>query len=146
MTTIDPSTTRVPAALPRSVAGSVLAVGVLWVLGSLAWARMPTLSVALGSAVALLHLWSVAHWVKRALGTETVRLTWVLFSLVKLVVFFFGLAWLARNQVIAVLPFLLGYSALPLGILAAQLLGPVWLVLAPQGDQSAREQTGKVKG
>lgn len=144
--TTDPTTPESSAALPRAVAGSVLTVGVLLVIGSLIWARSTTLSVALGSAVAVLHLWSVSHWVKRAFGTQTVRLTWVLFSLAKLVLFFFGLAWLARSQIIAVLPFLLGYSALPLGIVVAQFLGPVWLVLGPQGQQSAREQTSKLKG
>lgn len=125
--------------MPSAVARSVLLVAIVLVLGALLWSPGATLSVALGSATALLHLWSVAHWVKRAFATETVRLTWVLFSFLKLAVLFLGLAWLARSQVVSMLPFLLGYSALPLGILVAQVFGPVWSVLSPPSGQSSKK-------
>jgi hypothetical protein len=132
--------------LPRAVVGSVTIAALLLVIGSLAWPVMVSVSVALGGAVALLHLWSVAHWVKRAFGGQTVRLTWIVFSFLKLGLLFAGLAWLARNDVIGVLPFLIGYAALPLGILMGQLLGPLWLVLAPHTQQPDRERSSKAKG
>jgi uncharacterized membrane protein HdeD (DUF308 family) len=134
------------ATQPRAAMGSVLLVAGLLVIGSLFWSSAAALSVALGSAVAVLHLWSVAHWVKRAFGAQTVRATWVVFSFLKLGLLLFGLAWLARNDAIDMLAFLIGYAALPLGISMAQLLGPVWLVLVPSSQSSGGEQSGKARG
>lgn len=138
--------TTTTATQPRAVMGSVLLVAGLLVIGSLFWSPAAALSVALGGAVAALHLWSVTHWVKRAFGTQTVRVTWVVFSFLKLGLLLFGLAWLARNDAINMLAFLIGYAALPLGISMAQLLGPVWLVLVPNSRASGGEQSGKARG
>jgi hypothetical protein len=131
---------------PRAVMGSVLLVAGLLVVGSLLWSPAMTLSVALGGAVAALHFWSVGHWVKRAFGTQTVRVTWIVFSFLKLALLFAGLAWLARNDAISMLAFLIGYAALPLGISMSQLLGPVWSVLVPNTQPSGGEQSRKARG
>jgi hypothetical protein len=131
---------------PRSVMGSVLLVAALLMVGSLFWSHGAAFSVALGGSVAALHLWSVTHWVKRAFGTQTVRVTWIVFSFLKLGLLLLGLAWLAHNDTINMLSFLIGYAALPLGISMSQLLGPVWSVLVPNTQPSGGEQSGKARG
>jgi len=103
----------------------------LWavaIVGLLLTLSAPTLlgagtapSVAAGSSLALVNLWALSRLVQSFLQGGGARLPWVVVSMLK----FFGLllivAVLVRSGHVSVLPLMLGFAALPLGIVAAQL-------------------------
>ena len=101
----------------KSTVTTMLIVGGLLVLGAVFAARASALAVATGVAVAVVHLLAVAYSVTRALSGARLSIPWVLASLLKLLVLFACLAWLAHSRLLPLLPFLLGYATLPLGIL-----------------------------
>lgn len=116
---------------------AVAVVGVLLTLGSLFVATSATLAVGIGALVAVLHLLAIAYWVGRALSGVGFSLSWLAVSLLKLGVLFAGLAWLAKSEVVALLPMLVGYGALPLGVVASTLSAQNGQGL-PAEDESTR--------
>lgn len=100
---------------------AVAVVGVLLTLGSLFVLPTTTLAVGIGAGVAVLHLLAIAYWVGRALSGVGFSLSWLAVSLLKLGVLFAGLAWLAKSEIVPLLPLLVGYGALPLGVVASTL-------------------------
>lgn len=80
------------------------------------------LGVGIGAGVALGNLWLVARVVRGFLnGTTTAP--WGFVAIVKFSLLVVALWLLLRSGVVDLLPLVMGYGALPLGIFAAQLGG-----------------------
>lgn len=99
-----------------AVVGVLLAVGAPFALGSAS-----RLSVALGALLALLNLWGLLRIVRAFLYPVGARAPWVLFAMFKLAALFVGVWFLVRSGSAQVLPLLIGYAALPIGIVVSQL-------------------------
>jgi hypothetical protein len=80
----------------------------------------PMLSVALGAAVAFTNLWVIARLVRSFLSGGA-RAPWGFVAATKFVLVVGGLWLLLRAGVVDLLPLVIGYGALPLGIFASQL-------------------------
>ncbi len=100
----------------------VAAVGVLgvvagWFFGGprVAW------SVGTGAAVALANLWVLARVMRALLGPTAKQLPWTFVAVVKLLVLFGGLYGLVSWGLVDPVPLFIGYGALPVGIVLAQL-------------------------
>ena len=101
---------------------SVAVVGVLLTVASpLVFGFGSVLSVALGAGVAVFNLWAILRVVRAFLYPEGVRAPWILFAMFKLVALFVGVSFLVRSGSAQVLPLLIGFAALPLGIVVSQL-------------------------
>lgn len=103
-----------------AIVGALLAVVVPFASSSLS-----PLSVALGALIAVANLWLVVRFVRAFLFPAGARAPWVLLALLKLTVLFVGAWFLVRNGSLQVLPLLVGYAALPLGIVASTLKSAV---------------------
>ncbi|MES1174504.1 MAG: hypothetical protein ABUL62_09245 [Myxococcales bacterium] len=113
---------------------SVAVVGVLLVVvAPFASGSLPRFSVLLGVLLALANLWTVVRFVRAFLFPAGVRAPWVLLALLKLTVLFVGVWFLVRNGSAQVLPMLVGYAALPLGIVVSTLKSA-----APATEQGSR--------
>ncbi len=101
---------------------SVGIVGVLLTVGSVFVVEQlkDTLSIAAGASVALLNFWMTAYLVRGFLAPAGIRLPWPLIATVKLVVVLGVLYWLLTRGVLNLLPLVLGFGALPLGIVFGQ--------------------------
>ena len=78
-------------------------------------------SVAIGAALALGNLWALSRLVQSFLQGSGARLPWVVVSVLKFFALLLVVAVLVRAGHASVLPLMLGFAALPLGIVAAQL-------------------------
>jgi hypothetical protein len=76
-------------------------------------------SVAVGATVGAANLWVIAILVRKLVSGNS-RLPWGAVSFIKLVVLFGGLFLLLKTGVVQILPLVIGYGALPLGITLAQ--------------------------
>ncbi|MEZ4220753.1 MAG: ATP synthase subunit I [Polyangiaceae bacterium] len=95
---------------------AVLIVGAVFVAGAVALSGgRAAVSVALGALLGAGNLWVVARVVRAFLGGGP-RLSWTLVVLVKLALIAAVLYVIVRTDFIMVLPFALGWGALPLGI------------------------------
>lgn len=83
-----------------------------------------TLGVGLGAAIALGNLWVVGRMV-RGFMTGTATAPWGFVAAVKFSLLVVLLWALLRSGFVDLLPLVMGYGALPLGIFAAQLGGAV---------------------
>jgi hypothetical protein len=99
-----------------AVVGALLAITVPFSLGSGA-----RLSVALGALVAFVNLWAVVRIVRAFLYPAGARAPWILLALFKLTALFVGVTLLVRGGFAHVLPLMIGFAALPLGIVVSQL-------------------------
>jgi hypothetical protein len=98
------------------VFGLVLSLGSILVSDT--W-RTP-LSVAAGSVIALLNFWMTAYLVRGFVAPVAMRVPWPLIATVKLV-FVLGVVYvLLQRQVLSLLPMVVGFGALPLGIVFGQ--------------------------
>ena len=101
---------------------SVAAVGLLLTVGSpLVFGLSGAPSVALGAGVAFLNLWAIVRVVRAFLYPAGARAPWILFAMFKLTALFVGVSFLVRSGSAQVLPLLIGFAALPLGIVVSQL-------------------------
>ncbi len=118
MTTEQQDRLQFSAAL-RGVAGTALAGTALAAIVS-SWRA--ALSVGLGGLAAVVNLWLLGLLVARWLGSEGKAGPWALIGLVKftaLVALFCGLvAW----KLVRPIPLILGFGALPIGIVLGQLV------------------------
>jgi hypothetical protein len=78
-------------------------------------------SAAIGAALALGNLWALSRLVQSFLQGTGARLPWLVVSVLKFCALFLIVAVLVRAGHAAVLPLMLGFAALPLGIVASQL-------------------------
>lgn len=92
--------------------------------GALLGGALAARSVALGAVVAGLNLWVITLVVRGMLGPKRRRVSWPLLAVLKISVLFGGLYVLVKSGWVDLLPLLVGYGALPLGIFAGQLGAP----------------------
>jgi hypothetical protein len=101
---------------------AVAAVGVLfsagtWLMGSAGSA----LGALIGAGFAAANLWAFTRLGRGLAGQR--RALWGILAAVKLLALFGCTLWVLSTRVAAPLPFLLGYLALPVGIVLSQVLG-----------------------
>jgi len=108
--------------------GIVTAIWAVALVGVLLTAATPVLlgagmaqSVALGAALAVGNLWTLSRLVQTFLSGSGARLPWLVVSVFKFFGLFVLVAVLVKAGYAKVLPLMLGFAALPLGIVAAQL-------------------------
>jgi hypothetical protein len=92
------------------------------VVAAVAAGARPMLGVAAGAAVALANLWIIARLVHGFLSGSA-RAPWGFVAITKFSLLVVGLWLLLRAGVVDLLPLVIGYGALPLGIFASQLGG-----------------------
>ena len=102
---------------------SVAVVGALLAAGApLALGPGSRSSIALGGLLAVGNLWAVAKMVRGFLNPSGgVRSPWVSLAMLKFGLLFLGVMFLVRGGFAKILPLAVGYAALPLGIVVAQL-------------------------
>jgi hypothetical protein len=114
--TLDKASSEHASGSYRLAIGSVAALGALLVCGSAVLADGIWLSVAAGAVTAVLHLLGIALTVRVFLGTVSSRLPWAVLAVLKFAIILLLLYWAVSSSAVALLPFLIGYGALPLGI------------------------------
>ena len=101
------------------------AVAVLGVLGVLAGLLLAggraAIGIGIGSAVAAANLWSIMVVVRGLLAPTPGAVPWGLLAAIKFVVLIAGLYLLVKSGWVDLLTLLIGYGALPIGIVTAQL-------------------------
>ncbi len=97
-----------------ALCGAALTLGSPFVLG-----REGVVGVALGSAIAAFNLWSLGRIVRAFMNGA--GLPWVLLAALKLVGLLALVALVLKLGISTVIPLAVGYGALPLGIVFAQL-------------------------
>ncbi len=101
---------------------SVVIAGALVTLGSVSlFGLRQAGSTALGAALAVMNLWAIGKLVRGLLGGGKARASWGPLGMLKLAAIFVVLGVVVKRGWVDVLPFALGYSALPLGIVLSQL-------------------------
>jgi hypothetical protein len=94
--------------------GAVLTLGSPFVLG-----KHAVVGVALGSAIAAFNLWSLARIVRAFMNGA--GLPWVVLAALKLIGLLAVVALVLHLGITTVIPLAVGYTALPVGIVFAQL-------------------------
>lgn len=102
---------------------AVAAIGVILSLGGLVIGGAPGgLGVAIGATLATLNFWAFTR-VGTAMFSQGRGAAWGLVGAVKLVILFAVAFAVLKTDLASPLAFLIGYLALPIGIVASQLLG-----------------------
>lgn len=116
---------------PSRMLGATLAAGGLLAVGALALeGPRAAVGVALGAALAAANLWVISRVVRALVGRGGRPLFWALVGTVKVVVLMGAVYLLVMARFADILPLVLGYGALFVGILE------VHLRAAPQQDES----------
>ena len=97
-----------------ALTGAVLTLGAYFVLG-----RSGALGVALGSAIAALNLWALGRIVRAFMNGA--GLPWVLLGALKLFGLLAVVALVLKLGLTTAIPLAVGFVALPIGIVVAQL-------------------------
>ena len=97
-----------------AITGALLTLGSPFVLGS-----RGVVGVALGSVIAAFNLWALARIVRAFMNGA--GLPWVLLAAFKLVGLLVLIAVVLKLGITTVIPLTIGYGALPIGIVFAQL-------------------------
>jgi len=101
---------------------AVLLVGVVAsVAGGITAGPRVLLGVALGAAIAAANLWAVSRIVRAFTTPGEPRLPWALIASAKFSVLFGAVIALVSLGVTDLISLLIGYGALPIGIVASQL-------------------------
>lgn len=79
------------------------------------------LSLSAGALLAFLHLWLISLVVRGRAGQLNPNVPWGLIGVLKFILLFGLVYGLVKSQWVQVLPLIIGYGALPLGIVAAQM-------------------------
>ncbi|HET9955456.1 MAG TPA: ATP synthase subunit I [Polyangiaceae bacterium] len=108
-----------------SIAPVLWAVAIVGVLLALASASLfgsrGFTSTLIGAALAVANLWAMARLVRGLLGAGPGRAAWGPLGMVKIAALFLVLWIILKRGYADVLPLALGYAALPVGIVLAQL-------------------------
>ena len=105
----------------RTLTAVAVAAAVLTLLAPFAIGKSAMLGVALGGLLAVANLWSIAFIVRGFL--RGAGLPFAAFGAIKFAALIF-LVWIVlKNGWAEVMPLVLGYAALPLGIVVGQLRG-----------------------
>jgi len=110
---------------PNGIASAIWSVAIVGALLALA---APTLlgngsrsSVALGVLLAIANLWAISRTVRGFLHPAGARSPWISLAMLKFAVMFLGVLFLVRGGYAKLLPLCIGYAAMPVGIVLAQL-------------------------
>ncbi len=101
-----------------SLVGVIGAVTAFW-LGGMASAR----SVAIGATIAVANLWILAQMVRGFLTRKGNVAPWGVIAVLKFVVLFGAMYVLVKSRLVNLLPCAIGFCALPVGIVLAELFG-----------------------
>jgi len=102
----------------------VAAIGLMLALGALILSGMPTgIDVVVGASTATLNLWAFTRLGSTFLSRRGVHASWGLLAGLKLIALFGAVSVILKMEVADPISFLVGYLALPVGIVASQLLG-----------------------
>ena len=132
MKTLPPKT-ETDAVLTAALWSVALAGIVLAVLAGMVGGARALLGAAVGGAIAAGNLWGLIRVVRVLFNNQGPRLPWTLALMAKFTLLLGGVFWLIRSELVDVLPLLVGFLALPIGIVAGQL----------RGAQPAREDTSR---
>ena len=103
---------------------AVVAIAVLLALGALFIGGRPTgIGVGVGGLMAALNLWAFTRIGAAMLSGRRRRGAWGLVAILKLFALFGAVFWILKRDLADPLSFLIGYLALPIGIVASQFLG-----------------------
>jgi hypothetical protein len=98
------------------ITGALLAVGAVPLAGV-----RDAAGVAAGACLATLNLWAIGLLVRRLFSESAPAAPWALFAVLKLALLFGAVYLLVFSGVADILAVVVGYGALPLGLVAAQL-------------------------
>ncbi|HEY3254838.1 MAG TPA: hypothetical protein VGJ91_12850 [Polyangiaceae bacterium] len=99
-----------------TIVGAVLVLAAPTLLGN-----GSRLSVALGVLLAVANLWAISRTVRGFLHPAGARSPWISLAMLKFAVMFLGVLFLVRGGYAKLLPLVIGYAAMPVGIVIAQL-------------------------
>jgi hypothetical protein len=105
--------------LGRSLTAVAVAAVTLTLLAPFAFGKASMLGVGIGGALAFANLWAIAAIVRGFVRGAGVP--WGAFAVVKFAALVFVVWIVLRNGWAEVMPFVVGYAALPLGIVVGQL-------------------------
>ncbi len=94
-------------------------LGTLWLGGT-----KPARSVAFGAGIAAGNLWLLAQMVRTFLAQKGASAPWAIVAVLKFVLLFSAMYVLVKTRTVDILPFAIGFGALPVGIVFAQLVNP----------------------
>ncbi len=130
------STPRAPRGTPRSFAQTragielgrpvfaVAVIGIMLALGALVFGGVPAgIGVAVGASTATLNLWAFSRLGTAFLSRRGVHASWGLLAALKLIALFGAVSAILKMEVADPISFVIGYLALPVGIVTSQLLG-----------------------
>jgi hypothetical protein len=110
---------------PNGIASAIWSVAIV---GALLTFAAPTLlgngsrlSVAIGVLLAIANLWAISRTVRGFLHPAGARSPWISLAMLKFAVMFLGVLFLVRGGYAKLLPLVIGYAAMPVGIVIAQL-------------------------
>ena len=110
---------------PNGIASANWAVAIVGVLLTVS---APTflgsdsrMSVAIGVVLAIGNLWAISKTVRGFLHPAGARSPWISLAMLKFAVMFLGVLFLVRGGYAKLLPLVIGYAAMPVGIVIAQL-------------------------
>jgi hypothetical protein len=83
----------------------------------------PALSVAIGAGIAAGNLWLLAQMVRAFLAQKGATAPWGIVAVLKFALLFGAMYVLVKTRTVDILPCAIGFCALPVGIVFAQLLG-----------------------
>jgi hypothetical protein len=117
------ASTRTGIELGRPVF-AVAAIGLVVALGALVVASVQAgIGVAVGATTATLNLWAFTRLGTAFLSRRGVRASWGILAGLKLILLFGAVSVILKMEIADPVSFLIGYLALPVGIVASQLLG-----------------------
>ena len=103
---------------------AVVAIGVLLAGGALLInGRQTGLGVGVGGLIAALNLWAFTRIGTAMFSGQRRRAGWGLVAMLKLLALFGAVFWILKKDLADPVSFLVGYLALPIGIVASQFLG-----------------------
>ena len=110
---------------PNGIATAIWSVAIV---GAVLCALGPTLlgsntrvSIAIGVLVAMGNLWAISRMVRGFLEPAGARSPWISLALLKFAVMFLGVLFLVQGGYAKLLPLVVGYAAMPVGIVISQL-------------------------
>ncbi len=99
-----------------AIVGALLTAGAPALLGS-----SSRLSVGIGALLAVGNLWAISRTVRGFLYPAGTRASWIPLAMLKFAAMFLGVLFLVREGYAELLPLVIGYGALPVGITISQL-------------------------
>jgi len=110
---------------PNGIATAIWSVAIVGVVLTLAAPSLlgggSRLSVAIGVLLAIGNLWAISRTVRGFLYPAAARSPWISLAMLKFAVMFLGVLFLVRGGYAKLLPLVIGYAAMPVGIVISQL-------------------------